>query len=185
MLPGPTERLVMRDLVAADLAELRRIEQLPEVGRYMTWSRSTVADYEALLERCRGWAAEDPRTTWDLALATREGVLVGRVGLALKDAGRQAMVWYLLDPATWGRGYATEASRALLAFAFGPLGVRRVYADVDPRNAASARVCERLGMRHEAHFVEDVEVRGEWCDTAIYALLAREWGCRSGRGRAG
>jgi RimJ/RimL family protein N-acetyltransferase len=111
---------------------------------------------------------------WELAVA-RGDRLVGRAGLACKDQGRQAMIWYLLDPAVWGRGYATEAARALVAFAFEGLGVRRVYADVDPRNGASARVCERLGMRREAHFVEDVEVRGEWCDTAIYALLAREW----------
>jgi RimJ/RimL family protein N-acetyltransferase len=127
------------------------------------WSRSFVA---ADLDRLRA--------TWELAVDDGSGV-VGRCGLGLQDGGRQGMVWYLLDPAVHGRGYAAEAARALLAFAFDTLGVHRVFADIDPRNPASARVCERLGMWREAWFVENVEVRGEWCDTWIYGLLRREW----------
>jgi RimJ/RimL family protein N-acetyltransferase len=86
-----------------------------------------------------------------------------------------AMFWYVLDPAHHGQGYATEAARALLAYSFGELGLHRVWADVDPRNPASMRVCERLGMRKEAHHIENVFIRDEWCDTVIYAMLRREW----------
>jgi RimJ/RimL family protein N-acetyltransferase len=48
-------------------------------------------------------------------------------------------------------------------------------AQLDPRNAASARLCDRLGMRREAYFREDMWFEGEWGDTAVYALLAAEW----------
>ncbi len=56
-----------------------------------------------------------------------------------------------MHPAYGGRGLATEAVRALVALAFGPFGLHRVYAQLDPRNTASVRLCERLGMTHEAH----------------------------------
>jgi aminoglycoside 6'-N-acetyltransferase len=64
----------------------------------------------------------------------------------------------------------------VLDVAFGTLGLHRVQANLDPRKTASAALCERLGMREEAHFVEDLWFKGEWGDTVIYALLDREWG---------
>jgi RimJ/RimL family protein N-acetyltransferase len=60
-------------------------------------------------------------------------------------------------------------------FRFGTLDLHRVYVDVDARNRSSLRVAEKLGMRREAHFVENAWVKGEWTDSVIYALLAREW----------
>jgi aminoglycoside 6'-N-acetyltransferase len=62
-----------------------------------------------------------------------------------------------------------------MAVAFEELGLHRVFAQLDPRNEASAALCRRLGMRLEAHFLEDLWFRGAWGDTAIYAMLAREW----------
>lgn len=105
-----------------------------------------------------------------------EGRVIGDVLLraaSLND--RQAEIGWALNPDYHGRGLATEAGRELLAMAFDCLGMHRVCATLDPRNTASARVCERLGMRLEAHFREDVWFKGEWGDTAIYAILAQEW----------
>ena len=55
-------------------------------------------------------------------------------------------VGYLLAPHRWGRGYATEAARACLAYAFGPLGLDEVWASIRPTNEASLRVARALGM---------------------------------------
>jgi aminoglycoside 6'-N-acetyltransferase len=63
--------------------------------------------------------------------------------------------------------------------AFGEIGLHRVYAELDPRNEASVALCLRLGMRHEAHFVEHMWSKGEWTDTGIYAVLEREWTART------
>ena len=68
---------------------------------------------------------------------------------------------------------------AMLDIAFGPLGLHRVYAELDPRNTASIRLCERLGMRSEAYFVEHMMFKGAWADTGIYGILDREWTGRS------
>jgi RimJ/RimL family protein N-acetyltransferase len=83
-----------------------------------------------------------------------------------------------LAPAFQRRGYASEALRALLHLAFDTLGKHRVYASIDPRNAASLALFERAGFRREAHHVESLWLMGEWVDDVILAMLAREW--RSG-----
>ena len=72
-----------------------------------------------------------------------------------------------------GEGYATEASRPLLDFAFGPLGLHRVIGRLELRNGGSARVLEKLGMRREAHLVENEWVKGDWQSELVYAILAR------------
>jgi hypothetical protein len=72
-------------------------------------------------------------------------------------------------------GLATEASRALVEWAFTTAGMHRVIGRTGARNAASARVLEKLGMRLEAHFVENEWVKGEWQSELVYAVLDREW----------
>jgi RimJ/RimL family protein N-acetyltransferase len=63
----------------------------------------------------------------------------------------------------------------LLRLGFDELGLHRIVGRLDARNAASARLLQRLGMRSEAHLVENEYVKGEWTDEAVYALLASEW----------
>ena len=88
------------------------------------------------------------------------------------SAGRARLAF---RPGYHGRGYATEASRPLLAFAFEVLGLHRVVGRLEPRNPASARVLEKLGMRREAHLVGNEWVKGEWQSEDVYAVLDREW----------
>jgi len=73
-----------------------------------------------------------------------------------------------------------EAARAVLDTAFREVGLHRVWATCDPRNRASYRVMEKLGVRREAHFRQDVMEKGEWRDSYLYAILREEWlGTRS------
>ena len=87
-------------------------------------------------------------------------------------------IGYVLAPEHTGHGYATEALRELLRLGFDPelgLGLHRITARLDARNTASARVAERLGMRREAHLVENEWFKGEWVDELVYAMLQDEW----------
>ena len=86
-----------------------------------------------------------------------------------------AEIGYIVHPDHAGHGYATEATRPLLAVAFDALGLHRVIGRVEPRNIASARVLEKLGMRCEAHLVENEFVKDEWQSELVYAILDREW----------
>lgn len=85
-----------------------------------------------------------------------------------------AEIGWVVHPEVGGRGLATEAAGALIDYAFGALGIRRLVARVDALNAPSRRVCEKLGMRAEAHLLENEWFKGRWGDEVDYALLARE-----------
>jgi RimJ/RimL family protein N-acetyltransferase len=89
-------------------------------------------------------------------------------------AHRQVEIGYVFHPDASGHGYATEAARRLVDFAFDELGAHRVFARTDPRNTASAAVLRRLGMREEGHLRESEIIKGEWADELTFALLARE-----------
>jgi RimJ/RimL family protein N-acetyltransferase len=85
------------------------------------------------------------------------------------------MLWYVLRRDLWGNGYIPEAARALVDFGFRSLKLHRVLVDCDPGNLASLRVAEKLGLRREAHFIENYWFKGAWCDSVICAVLEREW----------
>jgi RimJ/RimL family protein N-acetyltransferase len=112
-----------------------------------------------------------------------EGVLIGEVGLGfVSQVHAHCEIGYVFDPGYSRMGYATEASSVMVELAFSALGAHRVSGRLDPRNDASARVLERLGMRQEGYLIENEYVKGEWTDEAIYAVLEPEW--RAVRGPA-
>jgi len=105
-----------------------------------------------------------------------EGRVIGDVTMKLGPAeSAQGEVGWIIHPEASGQGFATEAARAFISMAFGEWRLHRVFAQLDPRNEASGRLCERLGMRKEAHLREESWFKGEWGDLAIYAVLARDW----------
>ncbi len=89
-------------------------------------------------------------------------------------------VGFTLARAHQGRGYAAEAVSALLEHAFSVMGLHRVVAVTDARNDAAAALLTRVGMRREAHFVENVFFKGAWCSERVFAVLAREHLTRAG-----
>jgi RimJ/RimL family protein N-acetyltransferase len=102
--------------------------------------------------------------------------VVGDLYFAIKSTVHAtAEIGWTLHPDFAAQGYMTEAASALLGVAFTTLGLHRVFAQLDARNDASVALCRRLGMREEAYFVEDLWFKGAWGDTAIYAILEREW----------
>jgi RimJ/RimL family protein N-acetyltransferase len=105
--------------------------------------------------------------------------VVGEAMLKWALGPRQAEIGYAVHPDVGGRGLATEAARAALRLAFTTYGFHRVYARIDDENTASVRVAERLGMRLEAHLLENDLRDGEWAGELVYALLDREHAERS------
>ena len=88
---------------------------------------------------------------------------------------RQCEIGFTIAPGHQGRGYATEAARLLVGYLFGRRAKHRITASCDARNAASAAVLERLGMRREGHLRESSWAKGEWTDDLLYGLLRHEW----------
>jgi RimJ/RimL family protein N-acetyltransferase len=175
VLPIDTERLRLRLHRPDDLDALLDYYSEPEVARYTPFAEWTRQDAEEYLEkRLRRTGIQGPDTALGLVIE-RNGRVVGDVILwPADDTLRRGEMGWALHPAATGQGYATEAVLALIRIAFETYGMRRVIAQLDPRNAPSARVCERVGMTREAHLREDYWTKGEWADTLIYGLLARE-----------
>ena len=176
MLPIRTERLRLRAHRPDDLEALLSYYSDPEVARYIPWEPwSRTEAEEHLQKRLQRTGIDGPDSVLGLVVEL-EARVIGDVVLwpADETLARGEMGW-AFHPAVAGRGYATEAVRALIGIAFGTYGMRRVIAQLDPRNAPSARLCERVGMTREAYLREDCWAKGEWTDTAIYGLLAREW----------
>jgi RimJ/RimL family protein N-acetyltransferase len=172
-----TRRLVLRELEESDAVATNVWESDPAVVRYQSCDVATLDDSLAYIRRVRQESSDQPRILFDLGIERRDdGALIGRVGLRLRRAEHgEAELWFVVCRDVWGRGYAGEASRALVDFAFATLGCHRVYGDCDPRNTASARLMESLGMKREGHLRENWHLKGEWCDSWIYAILDREW----------
>jgi RimJ/RimL family protein N-acetyltransferase len=87
----------------------------------------------------------------------------------------RAEIGYAIGSDYWGKGYMNEALTALIAHAFEVLDLRRLEADVDPRNTRSIRTLERLGFQREGFLRERWHVCGEIQDAFFYGLLRREW----------
>lgn len=175
-----TERLYLREFEESDADACNVYEREPQVVQYQSHAPRSLAESLAYIRLSMGTAREEPRRIFDLAVILREEErLIGRCGLKVTNPDeREGALWYILNPAYWGRGIIPEAAQALLAYGFGELKLHRVFVDCEPDNIASARVAEKLGMRREAHFVENAWVKGRWTDSVIYAILDREWAAR-------
>lgn len=171
-----TPRLRLRPPHTEDAAALLAIYADAEVARYLSRPAWTdIAQAHAWLERVMQQNAEASAVQW-LLQRDDDGVVVGTAALFnLHRESRRAEVGYTLGREHWHRGYAGEAVAGLLDHAFGALDLRRIEADIDPRNAASARVLERLGFVKEGRLRERWEVAGEISDSVLYGLLRREW----------
>ncbi|TCO62737.1 GNAT family N-acetyltransferase [Actinocrispum wychmicini] len=174
--PIRTERLLLRPFTEDDLEPLYAIQGREDVHEYLYTSPRTRDEVrERLAERVTytKLAAEGDI----LLLAVMLGdTLIGDVHLRwVNEEHKQGEVGYVLHPDHRGKGYAAEATRPLIVVGFETLGLHRIAAHMDGRNTASARVVEKLGMRHEAHLVENEFVKGEWTDEVVYAMLARDW----------
>jgi RimJ/RimL family protein N-acetyltransferase len=182
LFPIETERLRLRPFERGDLDELVPIHGHPDVVRYLYWDVRTRAELESVLAgKIERAALERPGDAVDVAVRLLDGgALVGGVSLSWSDSPhRQGEIGYIFHPGHAGRGYATEAAWEMLRIGFEELGLHRIAGRLDARNAASARVLERLGMRREAHLRENELVKGEWTDELVYALLEDEWVTRA------
>jgi RimJ/RimL family protein N-acetyltransferase len=173
-----TERLVLRPYAPSDFEDAAQFWCREDTTRYLYLGPYDRESFRPRFERLLGrdvLEGEDDVIT--LAVVPIEvGRVVGDLTLFWRsEEHRQGEIGFILHPDHQGRGYAYEGSMALLSMGFEDLDLHRIVGRLDGRNTASAAVLARLGMRREAHLVENERVKGEWTDEVIYGLLAREW----------
>ena len=168
-----TARLLLRPFTLSDAADVQRLagdravadttERIPhpyEDGMAEAWI-STHAERFRSLEEC----------TFAVLLKDKHE-LVGAVGLTLTMAHHRGELGYWIGRDYWNRGYATEASRAVIDFGFSVLGLHRIQARHMTRNPTSGRVLEKLGMRHEGRLRGYTLKWGVFEDADIYGILS-------------
>jgi RimJ/RimL family protein N-acetyltransferase len=172
-----TERLVLRDFVESDWEAVLAYQQDPLYFRYYEWTSRTAEDVRHFLQRFLDQQKQDPRNKFQLAVILQStGELIGNCGVR-RDASdaHGGDIGYELNPRFWGKGYATEAARALLSFGFSEMQLHRIAAWCIAENTGSARVLEKLGMRQEGRLREHDYFKGRWWDVLLYGILHNEW----------
>ena len=176
-----TERMVLRQFERDDLELVVELDGDPEVMRYINGGRPTPRD-EIRDDYLPAWLAyydRGDRYGFWAAIEKGSGAFLGWFHLRPEpgDADDEPELGYRLSAAAWGRGYATEGSRALIRRAFEELGARRVYATTMAVNVASWRVMEKSGLRYVRTFHQPWpdRIEGEEQGDVEYALTREEW----------
>lgn len=176
--PLKTERLLLRPFTDADIDDVAAYHALPEVVRYLYWQvrdRDEVGDLLAQRQQRHRLAEEGDVVVFAVELVAT-GRVIGEVNLHWASAAhQQGEFGFVFHPDHQGHGYASEAAAKVLDLAFDDLGLHRVYGRTDGSNIASAALMRRLGMRQEAHFVQNEIFKGAWGDELVFAILAHEW----------
>lgn len=173
-----TSRLKLRHFRDEDLENFVAYRADPRVARYQGWKEPfTREDGIDFINTMKDARPAIPGTWFQFAIELKNAdTLIGDCAFfTLKDEPRQAMIGYTLANQHQGKGYATEAVTCLLEYLFGEIGMRRVTAICDVENDASVKLLERIGLRREAHHIENTVFKGRLSSEYTYALLNREW----------
>jgi len=140
------------------------------------WSSTPHADEERTRASLAAIIAEVERgeaVQWAIE-RTADGRVLGSITLMLEDGQPRAEIGYILGREHWGQGYAGEAQRCAIDYAFDDLGLHRLEADTHPDNTGSTRSLERLGFRREGRLRERWLVGGRYSDSVLWGLLAED-----------
>ena len=168
-----TERLMLRDFAWSDQESVHAFASDPQVTRFMEWGPNDEHDTRAFLTMAVAQPTHRERAEFEFAaVLNQSGQVIGSVSLRITNRLHQhGELGYVFAAAAWSRGYATEATKALLHFGFGPLGLHRITATCHPDNVGSARVLEKAGMIREGRLRDHKLVRGQWRDSLLYAAI--------------
>ena len=171
-----SERLRIRRFKDSDLATFMAYRNDPEVARYQSWDSSDEQEARTFIREMESAQLGVPGEWFQFAIESKEmGDLIGDCALRVDEhEPYRAEIGFTLAREHQGRGFASEVVSLLLDYTFDTLGLHRVVAIADCRNAPSWALLERVGMRREGHFIENVWFKGGWADEYLYAVLKDE-----------
>ena len=171
-----TERLTIRLVEASDVPCLLDVNTDDAVTRYLpyeTWK--SIADGEAWFNRMSAATAAGEARQFVIVHRAEDRIIGTCLLFRFEQPSARGEIGYVLAKKYWGAGYMLEAMKAFVAFAFEHVGLRRLEAEIDPRNVASAKLLERLGFAKEGLLHQRWANKGELTDSAIYGLLHADW----------
>jgi len=169
-----TERLVLRPFTLADAPQVQRLAAAREIAL-----NTLRIPHPYPVGAAEAWIAKmgsGPEATFAI---TGNGEVMGAIGLVVDRTHNRAELGYWLGVPFWGKGYTTEAARAMLRFGFEELLLNRIFADVFSRNTASQRVLQKIGMKHEGTLRQQFRKWDEYVDVECYGVLRSEYAAHS------
>jgi ribosomal-protein-alanine N-acetyltransferase len=167
-----TDRLVLRPFSFDDAADVKRMAGEPAVADTTLNIPHPYA--EGMAEEWIGTHQSEfdsgKGVTFAITLR-RSGELVGAIGLVKNARFNRAEMGYWVGQPYWGKGYCTEAAKAVIAYAFDEMGLNKIHAYYFVRNPASGRVMEKAGMQYEGYLRQHVIKHGVYEDIKVYAIL--------------
>jgi [ribosomal protein S5]-alanine N-acetyltransferase len=168
--------LRLRALVPSDAPAVLSLYADKEANRFgYSPKMDGLADAERLIADIDDLARKRTLFHWGVARRSDDLVLGHATLFKIERAHHRAEVGYSIHREHWGHGLGAEAVRLLIGFAFESFGLRRLEADIDPRNVASLRLVEKLGFQREGYMRERWDLGGEIQDAIVLGLLRREW----------
>ena len=171
-----TDRLLLRKLQVDDLQDIFEYACDPKVARYTTWQpHETVEQSRDFLHHVLGLYEKGKVAPWGVE-HKNDRKLIGTCGFLdwnLQHA--RAEIGYALSRRYWGRGLATEAVQAVIAFGFSRMALNRIQGRCEVENVASGRVMEKAGLKFEGLLREHEFSKGAYADISMYAILRKEW----------
>lgn len=171
-----TERLLLRRLKMRDAQDMFDYASDPQVSRYVLWdTHQSIQDTRQFLYAARRQYLHGEPGSWAIILR-ENGRMIGTIGImALQEQSACAEVGYSLSRSYWNQGIMTEALHAVLTFCFDTLELNRVEGQHFVDNPASGRVMCHNGMQPEGVLRQRIFYRGQYCDVAMYSILAQEF----------
>jgi [ribosomal protein S5]-alanine N-acetyltransferase len=167
-----TQRLVLRSWNQSDIPEL-----VPLIGTREVAATTLRIPHPYREEHAREFLSSIAKEN-ELRLSVRlrrDGRLVGGIGLHPNAPNQHAELGYWLGVPFWGNGYASEAAHAVVCYGFEQIQLHRIFASHFEGNAASARILQKLGMRHEGCMRQHILKWGRFIDIQLYGVLREEF----------
>ena len=173
-----TDRLILRKFVIDDAeAMYNNWASDPDVTKYLTWPyHKTIEISTAVLTDWSNQYAKDDYYQWAIVLKENGDNPIGSIGVVHKDDSLEMVhIGYCIGKKWWKQGITSEALTAIVEFFFGEIGINRIESRHDPKNPNSGKVMMKCGLKYEGtHREADCNNQGR-CDSAMYALLAKDY----------
>ncbi|MFD1412986.1 GNAT family N-acetyltransferase [Oceanobacillus jeddahense] len=165
-----TDRLLIRPFNENDLQDVFHLYNNDATCKYLLHDKWTDENKQEEFHKKLENNVLTKETPLNLAVVSGAEV-IGDLAVWYTEMKDTVEIGYTFSQEASGRGYATEAVSSLVKRLFAEYDVHRIQANLDARNEASQKLCERIGMRKEAHFIQDFWSKGEWTDSIVYGML--------------
>lgn len=165
-----TDRLLIREFEPTDFSGIHEYARQAEVVKYQAWGPNTEVETQDFLNKAIDNQNQQPRLNFELCVMLKSSKQhIGGCGIHLKDQNYDlAHIGYIMNPAFWGKGYATEATKGLVFYALEELKINKLKATCDQQNKASRRVLEKSGFLLEKIIEGDYLQKEKWRTTLLF-----------------